>query len=273
MSHPTEGELRAFLDGEIPEGKTVRIREHLADCSRCRTVRDELVGNESLVREALDRVVGEPDVVHARRAVEERLAEPGRDDGPTRGRGWRRPDLFRAAALAVLLLGGVSAALPGSPVNTWLLRTLDRGAPVSAGDAGRQEGPQSRADGSTGTPERADDVGIRVEPREGTIQVELTEVSPGTRVEIVLVDADRVGISAPRADGFRSGSGVVGVTAPGELITIELPRWVTTAEVRSEGRVLLRKDGGSLEFPTIMPESEGGAFVLTIPATDPVGDG
>lgn len=274
MSHPTEGELRAFLDGETAEGRDARIREHLTDCSDCRRVRDALIRNQALVGKALARLDGEPDLRRARRAVEERLADRPVDRGSRGdGSGWRWPELLRAAALAIVLLGGVSAALPGSPVNAWLLRTLGQDAPAASGASGDDAGGTRGGQGPSAASEPADDVGIRIEPRDGTIRVELTQVSPGTRVEIVLVADERAGISAPRAESFRSGSGVVGVTAPGDLVTIELPRSVPTAEVWSGGRILLRKDRSSLEFPTIMPESDAGAFILTIPATDSVGDG
>lgn len=284
MSHPTEGELRAFLDGEASGTESGEIEAHLQVCASCRALRDELVDNAALIREALERLVGDPATARARRAVERRLsrtrgaADGLREDDPRRSReaeslgGSTRParsrrrrrDLLRAAAVAVLLLAGVSAALPGSPVNAWLLRTLDRDAAVGEdpvpGPGGATVGPSS-VDSAEGS---ADDVAVRVEPRDGMVRVELRRVDPGTRVRIVLVDGGRAGISARGAEGFRSGAGFVAVTGPGELVTIDLPRSVPGAEIRSEDRLLLRKNGSSLEFPTMIPDTDEGAFVLTI---------
>lgn len=294
MSHPTEGELRAFLDGEASDSEAARIEGHLQVCEACESLRRDLVENEAVVRQALERLAGNPDSAAARRAVERRLSRVGeapdtlREDGsavrsgrvdagetpigPAPGR-LRWPDLLRAAAVAALLLAGVSAALPGSPVNAWILRTLSRAGAAGTDPGASVDGELSGPSATDAPGEGADGVAVRVGPNNGVVRVELGRVDPGTRVRIVLVDGERAGISAERADGFRSGSGFLGVIAPAGVVTIELPRSVPGAEIRSGDSVLLRKEGSSLEFPTIMPESDQGAFVLTITDTTAAGDG
>ncbi|MFP3948672.1 MAG: anti-sigma factor family protein, partial [Longimicrobiales bacterium] len=199
--HPTTGELRAFLDGEVAPDRSSVIRDHLAGCSRCRTLGRHLREDESVVRDALTKMTGEPDLARARRELRRRLTsadvEPrGAGDLPVGGRtdpgggadparpttrearaapGWS--EHLRTAALLLLLLGGITAALPGSPVRAWLLDVW--GGDGNAPSAPVAEDEATEAPAPPG-PEPREEATVRVDPSEGTVRIDLIGVEDGT---------------------------------------------------------------------------------------------
>lgn len=270
--HPDSGDIRAYLDGEAPEHGAALVREHLESCVRCRSLREEILANGSLVGDALGKMVGRPDLAEARRALRRRLGTEERGS-PKEPAFLGSFGLFRAAAVAALLLGGISAALPGSPVRDWITRVWE-GESAAYPEAGSGPGEpgggsslSSLDDGSAG-----EGAAVRVLPREGSVRVELTGAAPGTRVRIVLGDGERAGISSDGASRFRSGTGFIEVAEPSGLVAVELPRTVASAEVYADGRLIFAKDGQALSFPTLTPQSDGEGFVLTLPGP-PGGDG
>ena len=202
------------------------------------------------------KMIADPDLGRARRELRRRADRGGRG---TR----RRSEILRTAAILLVLLGGITAALPGSPLRAWLLDLWDRetrapSAPAGAGTPGTEAPPDSG-------PESGGEAAVRVDPSEGAIRIELTGVDVGTRVRVRFVDGGRAGVSTSGAGSFRTGAGFLGVREPGDSVTVEVPRGVGSAEIRSDGRILLRKTGDSVGFPTLTPEADGDAFVLTIP--------
>jgi hypothetical protein len=49
MMHPTEGEMRAYQDGELPEPQRAEVRSHLVECARCRQQAGEMAARSERV--------------------------------------------------------------------------------------------------------------------------------------------------------------------------------------------------------------------------------
>ncbi|MDX1567431.1 MAG: zf-HC2 domain-containing protein [Longimicrobiales bacterium] len=254
--HPTTGELRAFLDDELSPERSSTIGDHLAGCASCRSLRRRLQDEESVVREAMAQMIAEPDLSRARREIRRRTTLGGRGTP-------RRSELLRTAAVLFLLLGGITAALPGSPVRAWLLDLWD-GESIAPRTPAAVDAAPGETPGRQG-PDSGEGAAVRIDPSEGAVRIELSGVREGTRVRVRFVEGGRAGVSASGAGAFRTGAGYLGVRDPGDTVTVEVPRGVSVAEIRSDERILLRKTGDSLDFPTVTPEADGDAFVLTIP--------
>jgi TonB family protein len=116
MNHRSEGEIQAFLDDELTARERQDVAEHIMSCARCRGTHDELRQARSLFSDSIRRVDVEPPapVLSTRRTV--RLAAGS---------------LVRAAVLVLVVAAAAVAAVPGSPVREWVVRTLERESPAT----------------------------------------------------------------------------------------------------------------------------------------------
>lgn len=288
--HPSDGDLRGYLDGELPAGKRSRIDEHLRSCAECRSRRDALVRAAERVSEALDRLpVPDPRMDRARDAVRARTegdeevdvaplptARPSGDgDRPeprSRRSGVReeaasRTASFRfggggparAAAVVLLLVGGVAAGLPGSPVREWIGGLAD---PPSDPPAATAESSDAAADESSAA-------AVRVAPRGDSVRVVLVRPAPGTRVRVELVEASTLAVTAPAGTAFRSGAGRVEASGVRGELSIGIPRDVGNALVTAGARILVRKEGDALSLPSLEPEASDDGLRFRIPDDAP----
>jgi hypothetical protein len=255
MSHPHDGDLRALLDDELDRGEAERIRQHLSGCSSCRARRDELRGAEETVRRALAGTGPTVDLESARRSVERRLEEAE----PRKASRGPRPALARAAAVALVLLGGAAMAVPGSPVRGWLGGLFDSSA---APDPPAVTAPDP-APGTGG--DQAGSAEIRLAPASGSVVVELVDAEPGTRVLVVRVDRESGGVTAGTGARFRTAAGRTVVTGASGEVRVEIPRSAAAARVIANGRVLLRKEGTDTDYPSVEPESSGAGTLFIVP--------
>lgn len=117
MTHLDEGEIQAYLDGELSRAERVRVVEHLVACVTCRGAHDELREVGSVVAGALplldDGSAPRLDRAPAAAAAAGARSAPARHIGP----------LVRAAVLVLVVAAAASAAVPGSPIREWILRT------------------------------------------------------------------------------------------------------------------------------------------------------
>lgn len=253
-THPTDGDLRAFLDGEVGPDERRTTREHLRGCRRCRDAADALREAGEEVRRALALIDPPARTDEARRGVEARLRP---SFGPARS-------AVAKAALLILALGaGASAAVPGSPVRAWL------GAAWSS--VTEEPSPPGAAVTS------AEEAGVRVAPSEGRIRIELSGVADGTPVRVRLADRPTAGIAAPAGARFRSAEGSIratldGTDVAGAEVRVELPRAVERADVTVNGLLYLRVRGGEIELPGPVPERTGDDYLFPGSGGDAVGD-
>lgn len=276
--HPSDGDLRSHLDGELSAAERSGIAEHLESCARCRARRDELLRAEARVRDALERLpLPDPGTESARRTVRDRLdgtpgldgtAEPDvpleRSAGPHVDRspaGARYPArarpssdrtsdgrraFARAAGFVLLLLGGIAAGLPGSPLREWIAGIGDDPAEPAAPAAERTTEEAARP------AER--ESSVRVAPVGDSARVALVGAEAGTRVHVDLVDGAGVEVTARAGTRFRSSAGRVEVTGARGRVSVRLPRDVERAAVTAGDRTLLRKDGDEVSTPWLDPD-------------------
>lgn len=274
MDHLTDERLIAYLDGELAGSERDAVEGHLEGCGTCVAALEELRLASRHLTEALerfDRPAPEVDpagirALHRTREPEEEpdvLALSGRRPGPegaTRGpgppgrsdragggegrarRGGRRastdPGISRrslaAAAVLLVLATGAAAAIPGSPVREWVVRTF-RTVTATVEEPDRQDEFPS-------APAAADrDAGVAVEPAEGAVTVRFVDTSVGAVIRVRFVDGSRAAVRAADAR-YRTSRGRIEVVGAGSGdIHVELPRTSASARVEAEGRTLLVK--------------------------------
>ncbi|HKK28681.1 MAG TPA: zf-HC2 domain-containing protein [Gemmatimonadota bacterium] len=265
--HPDEGALLAYLDGEAPPSAREEVERHLGACRFCearladlRRASDQLAEGLAML-EADGRVpaIG-PGGPGGRRGTGAGPAgvAAGRS-GPAGRTGFgaatRRAPAW-AAVLVLLLTAGAVAALPGSPVRSWVEDALGRIAGRADAAVATAAGPDAAAAGEAPAPE------VSVRPAAGEVTVRLRGLAPGTLVRVSLADADEARVRAPGAS-FRAGDGFVDVSGgTGAPVTVELPRSVASASVELGGRPAVVKRGGELRVLASRSDTAGGTIEL-----------
>jgi hypothetical protein len=243
MNHAHEGMLQAYLDGEVSGAARQEIAEHLAACATCASDLDALRALGVRVGAALS-VIDRPMAVAPARA---RIAEERRRQSRVERRSARRRDdvrrsFVRAAILTLLLAGGASAAIPGTPVRQWLSGAWERVATFFAGE---------RAEPVVVVPEEplaAEESGLRIAPYQGRVTVSLTGADPAATIHVVLVDqptASVVATSPGARFGTARGRIEVGEIGQRDLI-VRIPASVPAAVVELNGRLVASKTGAAL---------------------------
>lgn len=240
-----EGRLRAYLDGELTEAERSDVESWLEGDADARAALEELRERGRLVREALALDPAPvPDMTEMRRRIRARLEAPHATEAG--GPGGFRPGLAKAAALVLLLAAGASAAVPGSPIRSWL-------------DSAFADGEGARpAVAATATV--ADEVGVRVAPADGRLVVVLSATASDDLLEIRLVDTDRGGVFAGMGTRFQSGEGRIEADATSGAVRVEIPRSARVATVRVGGVVYFEKRGERIELPGPEPVLAGDVY-------------
>lgn len=168
MSHIPEAELHAYLDQALPRLRCVEIESHLAECTPCRTARDEIAAlrdrtTAMLARLAPRRTVPPP-LADLRHRAAHRASEQARFRQRTAwaasvvvalGVGWGASYLVhlpsgRALATRTPAAPMIPAAAPAGPTRT----SADTAAPAST-EAPADEAPAILAAEPTATPPAA----------------------------------------------------------------------------------------------------------------------
>ena len=242
VTHPDEGVLQGYLDGELDSPSRDETCLHLEGCQRCSESLAELRELSDATSGALSPLaIATPEL----RAAELRTAHEAHRRARMRLLGIPFPSQpwLRAAAVLVVALGVTAAALPGSPVRGW----LGTGWQLVSGTPSTDVELTGTTGESLATPS-ATEAGVRVGAVDGEVLVVLRDLEPGTEFEVLLVDGGQVGVFAGPGSVFSSRSGVVEVRSPTEEVRIELPRGLARATVEVNGAVYLRKIDGRLEL-------------------------
>ena len=245
-THAMDDELQALLDGEVEGPVEAGLRAHLGACEECTRVFERLKKTAGCFTQAMEAVdAGEPGHwgdngftgesgriaetsgshgipaarVSVRRMALRRVSWPG-SPGPMR---W-------AAGLTLFLAGAASAALVlGVPI----LPGREAGAPQPASDLL-----------ATSTPGAA----VAVQPREGSVEVLLVNVTAGSALQMkfgedgdVLVDVAAGGLSRFEVRDGSVSADLAGVPA---RVIVVVPREIDEVLVRVGGQVVARAGGG-----------------------------
>lgn len=247
-SHPSEGRLVAYLDGELARDRRASLSRHLVECPGCARRLEELRAASEEFSTGLSRL--EATEPHTTAGDLLRLGEEGsgRDSGGRAADRDGEPSVFRrstaariAASVAVLL--GAAAALPGSPVRSWIGRSVEQ-VQALLGAADEQRGVE-RPERSR--PAATDRSGVAVSASEGSIRIRLTRVPDGTTVLVRLVAGSRAGVWNAGGE-YRTGPGEIEVVAPdAETVLVEIPRSVPSVRLEVNGQTVVEGRDGDLE--------------------------
>ncbi len=244
---PDDGQLQAYLDGELPQGERPALEAHVRSCAECARGLEELRAAALTLRAVVERhtpvPARAPDVPHP--AFLRRRT----------GAGART--LTRAAGI-VLLLAGSAAVLEAT--TGWL------GAAVRA-VRGAVEAPVTPTPPEA-VPTDPSDALFTVQPRGGTLEMLLESLEPGTRVIVRLGDTPvgevRVG-AASDGVSYRAGPGTATVFAPGvAVIEVVLPASLQSGRVVANGATTIVKAPERL-FSVRDAEEIVGGFRFRVP--------
>jgi hypothetical protein len=238
MTHATEGMLQAWLDDELAEGVRAELAGHLAACAQCADEAAALRAVNDRVRTALAVLDVPAPALASAPALRQRVAPAPAARGVARLRG----SLSRAAGLVLVTVGAASAAIPGSPVRSWITGAWDR---VSSLFVGERTAPV--ADAPVTVP-AADEAYAAVALADGQVRVMLAQPTGVATLRVRLIDGNR-------ARFFSTDTGVRYVSATGRLeiseisggdVTIELPRGARLATVEVAGVRMADVQAGNL---------------------------
>lgn len=272
-SHPGEARLLAYLDGELPPDERAGISRHLVECRACAGTLDELRGASDGLSAALSRLEPPESQLTAgdvRRAdgravgagTEETVVGEGED---RRERTSGRTTALRIAASVAVLLGA-AAALPGSPLRSWIGRSVQEVQALLGGP----ETPEKEAVERPGPPrtEAADRSGVAVGPAEGSVRIQLLRVPDGTTVRVRLVEGAQAGVWNAGGE-YRTASGRIQVVAPtSDQLLVEVPRSVYDVRLEVNGETAAVKRDGELDVRVPGAVLRDGEFEFT---TEPGG--
>lgn len=244
MNHIDEGTLLALLDGELSEEEGSRVEAHVEACEACATSLAEL-------REASDRLEAALALLD-RPAPAEVSAWTVRQRAAARRMAFPRRALLRAAAMVLGFAAVGSAAIPNSPVRTWVAAAWRHG--VSALSGGEDPAPAVATAAGDVTPETASaptpEAGLVVQPERRRVVVSIESPAPDLVARVRVVSDARVAVRArgeAASARFRTAPGRLDVVSPGsgELV-IEVPASQIDVTLEVNGRVLVSKRGPEL---------------------------
>lgn len=231
MNHLDERAIHELRDGALLDADA---RAHMEHCEVCQAALADAEARAASIDQALSRLDQAFDLESAKEAVRARMeagksgASSGGSDGWWSG-GWT---LGKAAALVLLAAGG-AAALPGSPIRSWLAEPEPR--PEAVFEALEPITVTER-------------VGGRMTVGEGPLVVALDGVAPGTEVEVAWVEGSAVTVQAASGTAFSYAADRVQATIAGGPVTVHMPRSADPVSLVVNGRTYLT--GGAEGFTT-----------------------
>lgn len=280
MNHLSEGQLQAYLDGEV-EGADVRnVATHLGACAACAATLASLRAAAARVSSALawlDRPASTAAAVRpgiaALEAGNATEVVGANDDADVRRIDAHRPlgrparvGFLKAAMLALLVSSAAAAAIPGSPVQRWLIGAWDqftRPAPVVVDEPVVE--PVAEPAPAVVAPELAS---ISIEPVDGQLSVMLQGAERVQSIRVAFVDAQSATVEteADAATRFSTGPSRIEATGLGSgVVHVRLPRSLVYARIVADGHTLLEKEGGTVRTPGAVVERSDNVIVFRAP--------
>ena len=275
MTHFSDGELQAYIDGELKEDDTRAMERHLISCPECMAARNQLDSAGRIATLALTELDTLPEPVVSPAGSEERIRAI-RDRAAARRH--RRARRRWALAASVILALAASVAVPASPLRAWLVRaweqvvfvfqgpsaepaSLEGGDTASGSPANPDQPSEPRAEESTAPPGEA---GLHAYAADLPVEILLHDLTAGTRVQVVFVDGAQAGVFAAADSRFTSGPGRLEAWVSGERARVEVPRAARRLLLLGNGQLFLEKDGDSLSVggPVLERDQNGILFVV-----------
>lgn len=260
MSHLDEGRLLELRD-DAGSGD-VDARRHLDGCHSCREALEELRGRETAIGVVLESLDARVDLEAARAAVRRQVTEhsaaaagaaslaPAPSRGALRG-------LSRAAGILLVAAGGAAAALPGSPVRSWISAVVSsRGA-----DPAMLAEPEAATEAAT----EAETAGVRLGATTGALRIVLRSLAPGEDLRVQWVPGAEAAVFAPLGSRFATGRGWVEADLAPGAVRVELPAGSQPVTLEVDGIAYLRRDVAGLELPGPVASRAGGEVVFRRP--------
>jgi hypothetical protein len=250
MPHPDDGQLLAWIDGELEPADESGVTRHVESCARC-SGRAEAMRLES---QAFSHAVLALDVEAPGLSdpgpipVAAALSHPG--SHRLRRTGW---SLARAAGLVLVAAGAAAALVPGSPFRDWIESTFVT-APATPTGSVESAVPED----ATGELETAGPTAISVELPRGELTVNLRGFGHSSNVHVRLSGERRASVrveGAAVSPRFVTGPGTLEVIGSGEgEIWVELPRSASEGAVLVDGEPAVRLEGGRMVI--LWPEAD-----------------
>lgn len=277
MNHLSEGQLQAYLDGEVEGADARSLAAHLEACAVCTATLDELRAAAVRTSHALawlDRPASTAAAIQPGIAAlaAERATEVVGANGDARvtsidaHRPWRRParvGFLKAAMLALLVTGAAAAAIPGSPVQRWLIGAWTQMTGPEPVVVEEPEVPETVEP----APAPAELASISIEPIDGRLTVLLDGAAPGQSIRVVLVDEPTATVEtdATAATRFSTGPSRIQATGLGRgSVNVLLPRSLAYARVVADGQLLLEKEGSAVHTQGDVVEQSDNVIVFRI---------
>lgn len=277
MNHLSEQQLQAWLDGEVEGAAARSLSAHLETCAACRSTLAEMRATAARVTNALawlDRPASTAAAIQPGIAAlaAERATEVVGANGDARvtsidaHRPWRRParvGFLKAAMLALLVTGAAAAAIPGSPVQRWLIGAWTQMTGPEPVVVEEPEVPETVEP----APAPAELASISIEPIDGRLTVLLDGAAPGQSIRVVLVDEPTATVEtdATAATRFSTGPSRIQATGLGRgSVNVLLPRSLAYARVVADGQLLLEKEGSAVHTQGDVVEQSDNVIVFRI---------
>lgn len=246
MAHPSEAELEAFADEELPEPLEHVLRPHIEGCEDCARRVRSLRRRHEEIAEWLRLLDHQPPAL----AVETLMA-------PAQSKRAMPHSLIAAGLSALFAAAAAAAVIPGTPVNRYVGRVLAswRQAPAAAPQrppprAGASESGVSEPSGVAFVPASDFEVVFEHSQSKGDIRIALREnasvrISSSEGSVAYALDPARVTID----NGDSGGS-----------YEILIPRDAGKVRVRVGTRVVFEKSGPTVS--SAAPADSGGWYVI-----------
>jgi hypothetical protein len=254
IAHVSLDHLRAFTEGRLTARQQRRIAARLARCPRCRESVTWIRDVRRLAQEAT--AVAAPEGAWAR--IVERV-----EAGETTGHHARhRRTAVRAAVLMLAFAGAASAAVPGSPVRSWLDSVISAPEAMDSPEPETGPGPASYDDPDEAEPT----VSLIVPLVDGAAEIVIDGAGARLRIRARTAEGEQMAVSArgqAASARFRSGPGRLTIfeTTGGEIV-LSLPHSARRVTLDVNGRRYLTQEGGQIHVLTPQADSLGADTVL-----------
>jgi len=261
MNHVAEGTLISYLDGALPLQERTEVDRHLDSCSACAFEADELRLAAREFSSALALIDMPIPLLKARAGVEHAMAGTRAVDlSPWRG-ARRVPAFLKAAAVVLLVAGGASAAIPGTPLNRLVVQIADLASRLVSDDP--EPGPVVAVPEQQ-APGAATEWGVA--PANNRIRISIRGMSDGLHMTVRLVDDTGATVRASASQEIPSakgGGGVLEISNVTSELIVEIPRAVNRATIEVNGVPYFTKNGQDVRILQAATEAAEDEYVFT----------